>query len=121
VLWKKSKSFSARATVALPPASTPKIDATEQPDQLRILEFDTLYAVAGLGHLKGSRFQPLIPNAKPITIPEQDLDPVATTVDEQEQVTGQWVLVKDLLGLAHQAVEAVTHLRRCCAKENPDV
>jgi hypothetical protein len=48
----------------------------------------------------------LVENAESIAIPEQDLHPIATPVQEQEQVARARILVKDLLGSTHQAIEA---------------
>ena len=39
----------------------------------------------------------LVENAESIPMPEEDLDPVATPVQKQEQVPGTRVLLKDLL------------------------
>ena len=66
-------------------------------------------------------FELLVENAESVPIPKQDLDPIATPVQEQEQVPGARVLVKDLLRSTHQAIEAVIHVRRCRAQEDPHV
>ena len=74
-----------------------------------------------LGKLKCAGLQPFVPNAKPILIPEQDLDSITITIEEQEQVARQRILIEDLLSLAHQAIEAIAHLRRRHTEEDPDV
>ncbi len=66
-------------------------------------------------------FLVLVENAKPVPIPKQDLDSVATPVQEQEQVTAARVLFEDLLRSTHQAIEAVIHIRWCRAQEDPYV
>jgi hypothetical protein len=55
---------------------------------------------------------PLVPNAKTVDVPEQDLEPVALPTKEQEQVARRRILVKRLLGQTHQAIEAEVHLDR---------
>ena len=67
------------------------------------------------------RHLPLVPNAKSVDVPEQNLDPVALTIQEQEPVTRQRVLVKRLLSRAHQAIEAEVHLDRRRANKDPQV
>jgi hypothetical protein len=36
--------------------------------------------------LKNADLKPLVPNTKAVDVPEQDLDPIALTIEEQEQV-----------------------------------
>jgi hypothetical protein len=71
--------------------------------------------------LKRAGLQSLVPDAKPVAISEQDLDPIPFTVQEQEQVARQRVLLERLLGQAHQAVEAVSHTRGRRAQKDPEV
>ena len=66
-------------------------------------------------------FELLVQNAESVPIPEQDLDPITIAIQEQEQVTGRWVLVKDLLRSTHQPIEAAIHIRRYRAQEDPYV
>src|SRR5882757_2294791 len=75
------------------------------------------------GHrqLKSANLQSLIPDAKTIHVPEQDLDPVTLAIEEQEQVAGQRVLVEGLLGQAHQGIEAELHPDRSEADKDPHI
>ncbi len=61
------------------------------------------------GQLKNADLKPLVPDTKSVDVPEQNLDPITLTIKEQEQVARQRVLVKRLLGHAHQAIEAEIH------------
>jgi hypothetical protein len=58
-------------------------------------------------------FELLVENAESIAIPEQDLHPITTPVQKQEQVARARILVEDLLCSTHQAIEAVIHMRWC--------
>jgi hypothetical protein len=89
------------APIPLPSAPRPQINAAQQLSQLGRVQFDALLR-AGCGwQLKRASLQSLVPNAKPVAIPKQDLDPIALTVQKQEQVARQRVLLKGLLGQAH--------------------
>jgi hypothetical protein len=112
---------STGAAIPSPPTSRPQVQAAQQPVQLAIVQFDALLIIANAWELKSAGFQPFVPNAKSILIPEQDFDAIAITIEEQEQVARQRVLIEDLLSLAHQAIEAITHLRRRHAEEDPDI
>ena len=89
--------------------------------QLGIGQFNTLLIALELRELKRAGLQPLIENAKPVTIPEENLDSITTSVEEQKQVTRQGILIEDRFRLAHQMIEAVVHLRGRRAEENPHV
>jgi hypothetical protein len=67
------------------------------------------------------RFELLVPNAKTVLIPEQDLDSVPLAVEEQEQVARQRILIEYRLSKAHQRVDAVAHLDRCGTEEDAHV
>jgi hypothetical protein len=103
------------ATVPPSPPSRPQIETAEQLDQLGIVQLNAFLVIGGRQQLERASLQSLVPNAKSIAVPEQDLHSVATAIHEQEQVTRRGVLVKDLLRSAHQAIEAVIHLRGCRA------
>jgi hypothetical protein len=88
---------------------------------LAVVQLNAFLTLGGREELKRASLQPLVPNAESIPIPEQDLEPVAIAIQEQEQVTGRGVLVKDLLRSTHQAIETVIHLRGGRAQEDPHV
>ena len=83
--------------------------------------FVSMLIIRRTWQLKASSFQSFVKNAKAVLIPKQDLDPIAITIQEQEQVAGARGLVEDLLRSAHQAVEAAIHIRWCRAQEDPYV
>ena len=70
----------------IPPssASALQIEAAQQIRQLGIGQFDTLLVAFELRELKRARLQPLVENAEPVTIPKQNLDPIAIAIHEQE-------------------------------------
>jgi hypothetical protein len=88
--------------------------------QLGRVQFDALLVADSGWQLKRAGLQSLVPDAKPVAISEQDLDPIPFTVQEQEQVARQRVLLERLLGQAHQAVEAVSHTRGRRAQKDPE-
>ena len=46
-------------------------------------------ASGGREDLEGSGFESLVPEGQPITIEVEDLDPISTAVDEEEEMAGQ--------------------------------
>jgi hypothetical protein len=80
-----------------------------------------LLAAVEIRELKGAGLQPLIENAKSVTIPKQDLDSITTLIEEQKQVSRQGILVEDHFCLTHQVIEAVVHLCGRRAEEDPYV
>jgi hypothetical protein len=77
---------STDAAISPPSACAAQIQATQQPVQLAIIQFYALLVIRNLGKLKSAGLQSFVPNAKPIVIPEQDLDSITITIEEQEQV-----------------------------------
>jgi hypothetical protein len=98
-----------------------QVKTTEDLRQLDIVQLDALLVASSFRKLKHANFQPLVPNAKTVLIPEQDLHPVPLAVEEQEQVTRQGILVKHRLGQAHQGVEATVHMDRRCTEEDANI
>jgi hypothetical protein len=70
------------AIPSLTSAPAAQIEAAQQSRQLFIVE---LYArLLGGRHFKDAFLKSLVPDAKPVAIPVQDLDPVTVTIDEQK-------------------------------------
>jgi hypothetical protein len=92
------KTTSTGTLVTPAPPCAGKIDAAQQHRQLRIVELDALLVARGSWQLKAADFQSFVPDAQAIAIPKQDLDAIATTVDEQEQMAGERILLEDVLG-----------------------
>jgi hypothetical protein len=86
--------------------------------ELAAIQLDALITFSCHGQLESANLQSLVPNAKTVRVPEQDLDPVPLPIKEQEQVAGQRVLIKGLLSQAHQGIKAELHLDRIQAQED---
>jgi hypothetical protein len=86
---------------------------------LGTVEFDALLTFSRHGQLKHANFKSLIPNAKAVDVPEQNLHPIAPTIEEQEQMARQRVLVKRLLRQTHQTIKTESHLDRRRANKDP--
>jgi hypothetical protein len=84
-------------------------------------QFNALLTFCGNRQLKDASFKPLVPNAKTIGVPKQNLDPVTRTVEEQKQVARQWVLVKRRLRQTHQTIKAEVHVDRRSAGEDSQI
>src|ERR1700674_3798395 len=96
------------STIPSPPATpAAQIEAAQQSRQLFVVELHARLATGR--HFKDTALKSLVPNAKPVAIPEQDLDPVAVTIDEQKQMPRQRILVEDPFREPHQPVEAELH------------
>jgi hypothetical protein len=84
-------------------------------------EFNALLTFGCNGQLKNAKLKPLVPNAKTVNVPEQNFDPVAPTIKEQEQMARQWILVERLLGHTHQTIKAESHVDGRRANEDSQV
>ncbi len=62
--------------------------------ELRAVEFNALFTFRCNWQLEHADFKPLVPNTKTVNVPIQNLDAVALTIEEQEQMPRQGVLVK---------------------------
>ena len=81
-----------------------EVDSREDQCELRPLEFDAV-AFTGAGDLEGAGLKSLVPDGQAVAIEVEDLDPIAAAVDEQEEMTGQGVLIEALLDQSGEAVE----------------
>jgi acetate kinase len=82
---RKIELFLTDTTVVSPTATTvSQVHAAKDLGQLRIVQFDALLFTRGVGELKRTCLQPLVPNAEAVLIPKQDLDPVSVAAEEQE-------------------------------------
>ena len=89
-----------------------QVQSTQQSVELRTREFNALLTFGGNGQLKNAKLKSLVPNTESVSVPEQNLDPVALTIEKQEQVARQRVLVERLLGHTPQTIEAKIHVNR---------
>ncbi len=83
-----------------------ELDSGEDHGEFRGLEFDAA-ASGGARDLEGSGFESLVPEGQPISIKVEDLDPIPTAVDEEEEMAGQRVLSKALLDQSGETVKAL--------------
>src|SRR5512143_2328506 len=81
---------SAGALEPLALACAPQVDPGEDHGELRRLEFDAV-AFGGAGHREGSALESLVPDDQPVTIKEEDLDPIPPSVEEEEDKAGRAV------------------------------
>jgi hypothetical protein len=95
------KTSSAHTAIALSPASALEVHPIEQLGQLGVLQLKAGQVAQRTGQGKSTHFQAFVDDAKPVTIPKQDLEPIPAMIHEQKQVTREWVLVEDLLSHAH--------------------
>ena len=72
----------------------------------------------GIELLEGSRLEPLIPNDQAVGFPEEDLDPIPSAIEKQEEVTGERILAQEFVHHSQEAVEAFSHVGRPGAEEN---
>ncbi len=84
-----------------------------------MIEFDALLVGGWRRYLESALFEPLVENRQPVAIPEEDLDSIAAAVEKEKEVAREWILLEDLFGPAHQAVETVAHVRGRGAEKDP--
>ena len=85
-------------------AGRSEVNAGENQRQLGRAHFHRYCTVRDRGKLERAFLKSLVPNRQTIAIPVENLEAIAASIDEQEQVAGRWVLSK---GGAHQAGECV--------------
>src|SRR5512135_1986994 len=110
---------SAGVVEPLPLAGTVQVDPREEHGQLRRLRFDTA-GTGGVGQLERAGLEPLVPDGQAVAVEIKDLEAIAATVDEEEEMAGQGVLCEAFLDQAAECVEALAHVGGPGAKEDPD-
>ena len=85
------------------------VQTRQQPLQLALVNGNNF--INRLRPFEPILFQTLLPEAKTIAIPIQDLDDAAESIAENEQVAGERVQVQGLLHQDGQAVDGFTHIR----------
>ena len=66
-------------------------------------------------------FEPSVPDRQPVSIPVQDLQLVASSVEEQEQLTGQRIELKAMGDNGGKCVKPLAHVRRPQSDEDAGV
>ena len=87
------------------------IDPAQQHRQFIATYFYARLTFFRLWKLKRSLFKSAIPNGKSITIPIQDLHLVTSSIDKQEQLTGQWIHFKNGCNKSTKPIESFSHIR----------
>jgi hypothetical protein len=67
---------------AMTTAPAAQIEAAQQSRQLFVVKLHARWAAGR--QFKEATLKSLVPNAKPVAIPVQDLDPIAVAIDEQK-------------------------------------
>ena len=76
--------MSTNAAIPFSPTSVLQIKTTQQSVELGAVQFDARLTFGRNRQLENANLQPLVPNAKSVGIPEQNLDPVTLPIKEQE-------------------------------------
>ena len=102
VLTGKRKAFpSFHIAVIDPPKQHGQFIATYLEARLTCFDF---------WKLKRSLFKPTIPDGESITVPVQDLQLVTSSIDEQEQLTGQRIHFQNGGNNSAKSVESFSHV-----------
>jgi hypothetical protein len=117
---------STSAGVTFASSRRAHVDAGEEEGQVRGGEFKTglsrsaIVTSRGIEFLKSAGLESLVPDDQTVSLPEEDLDAIATTIEKKEQVTRERVLAKILAGHPHEPIEAFSHVSRFYTQENAD-
>jgi len=94
------------------------LDASKHHDEFR--RIDLKVAIGGSGQLlKGSAFESLGPDRKPVIVPRQYLDVVPLAVEEHKQVTGEEVDIEVRFDQSRQTAKPFPHVGRGGVNEDP--
>ena len=88
-------------------------------DQLVPPDLGIRLPVLEIGKLKRALLQPLTPNHKARAIPDQELDPVAPAVDENENVAREEVAAHLSGNQPAKAVKSLAHVGRAAKQKIP--
>ena len=99
-------------TVTLSPSCLEKVDAFKYPCQLGNINLQGRLARFGLEPFKRAFLQPLVPDDKSGSIPEQYLALVAVLVEEHEQVAAERISQHETLRQHRQFIESAPHISR---------
>ena len=86
----------------------PNIESLQQPVQLSALQ--TEHLVLTLGPNKPVPLQPLLPEAKTVAVPVEDLDHIPAAVAEGKQVPGEWIQRQVHLHQQAKTVDGLSHV-----------
>lgn len=63
-----------------------QVQSAQESVELAAVQFDAGLVCCHSGQLKNADLKPFVPNTKAVDVPEQNLDSIALTIEEQEQV-----------------------------------
>jgi hypothetical protein len=86
-----------------------KIQTLQKPAQLPGIDLN--YLLPALRPNKHMLFQTLLPQAKSIAVPVQNLDHIAAAVAKNKQVAGKRVLLQTVLDQNRQPIDGFSHVR----------
>jgi len=105
--------------LALPRRS--EVDTREDQRQLGRGHLDRHRVAGSTWELERAAFQSLVPDCQPVAVvPIEDLEPIAASIHEQEEMTRRWILAE---GGGHQArkrIEAFAEIVGGSVEEHPD-
>src|SRR5512135_3313581 len=104
--------------VAVPPSGRVQVDAGQERGEIGGGHLDA--TGRGLRDAEGPALEPLGPDGQAIAVPVQDLDAIASLVDEDEEVAGEGIDREATYDQRGEAVEALTHIGRFFGKVNTD-
>jgi hypothetical protein len=79
-------------------------------DKARCLELDLLTVIRATRSLKRSAFQPLHPDGETVAVPIDQLDLIATAIDEEEQIAQAQISLEFGLNDREQSVVAFSQV-----------
>src|SRR3954451_554496 len=113
--------FDGLSGVPSLPPDAPQVYPVEDHHQVYRLDLNALRLVRSRRgrEAETAPFQTLVPQAVSVPVPPQDLDPIATTTAEDEQVPRQWIERQGRFDKARERVESFSHVGRAGTKEEP--
>ena len=74
----------------------------------------------GVRDTEGTALEPLRPDGQAIAVPVEDLDPIPSLVDEDEEMAGEGIELEGTRDERGEAVEALSHVGRFFGEVNTD-
>src|SRR5436190_16787084 len=110
----------SRPPVALPPRGFTQINPAQQSPQFLRRDLPSPFWLALTERHRVRAFlQSLAPHRESVTVPIQNLDPIAPPAREHKQVSGEGIQLQVLAHQGVQAVKALAHIARRQAKIHP--
>jgi hypothetical protein len=95
-------------TKAALPARVLQIDALEDGGHLGGRDLDAI--PPGRRETEDATLQALRPHHAAIAVPREDYDAIATTIEKNEEMIGEWILSDDRRGQGRKPVKPATHV-----------